>query len=63
MSREDFKMKKFRISIAEACTGSKFNVQVYRSIDNGASWYYAGEGRFCSDAKEVRRYISKLSRR
>ena len=40
--------------------GYNFNVQVWRSIDNGQTWWYAGEGKYFRTIQEVLTYQSEF---
>ena len=33
--------------------GYRFNVQIWQSIDNGKTWYYAGQGKYFQTIQEV----------
>ncbi|MCD8052242.1 MAG: hypothetical protein LUE89_11300 [Clostridiales bacterium] len=35
-----------------------FNVQVFRSVDGGRTWWYCGTGRHCTDLDACRQYIA-----
>lgn len=38
----------------------KYNVQVLTSVDNGKTYWYAGNGRFCNTLEEVKDYIREV---
>ena len=40
--------------------GYKFDVQIWRSIDNGQTWYYCGCGKYFRTIKEVLQFQSEF---
>ena len=49
-------MKKFKI-IETGREDYKYNVEEWMSLDNGETYLYAGNGRFCKTLEEVENYI------
>lgn len=38
----------------------KYNVQIWKSINYGRTFYYTGTGKFCRTKKEVKAYIKSV---
>lgn len=34
-----------------------YDVQEWRSVDNGKTWWYCGYGRYCQTLKEANEYV------
>lgn len=40
--------------------GYKFDVQLWKSIDGGETFWYTGNGKFCRSVEEADAYINRI---